>query len=201
MGVLFPIEDVDGALVAERGEEVRHLRTVSGGRDHGSAAPGEGLVQCGVAEVEQILAADRIDRRRLQFGLGDEGRQQRASAAAEPVEGVVDVVDEVGGDPLVQGALLAADTVAQVIGQGAEVVGVFGGGHFEGELRVLHGEEPRRAGHPVQSHPAVFGIVDEIPVDLGGRLAAADDRDRPGFEQGLAVVEVVGGVDERADTG
>src|SRR5699024_12538214 len=98
------------------GEEVRHLRTVSGGRDHGCAAPGEGLVQCGAAEVEQILAADRIDRRRLQFGLGDEGRQQRASAAAEPVEGVVDVVDEVGGGPLVQGALLAGDAVAQVSG-------------------------------------------------------------------------------------
>src|SRR5699024_5274715 len=45
------------------------------------------------------------------------------------------------------------------------------------------------------------GVVDEVTVDLGRRLAAADDRDRPGFEQGLAVVEVVGGVDERTDTG
>src|SRR5699024_6233208 len=104
--------------------------------------------------------------RRLQFGFGDQIRQQCASAAAEPVEGVVDVVDEVGGDPLVQGALFAADTVAQLIGQGAEVVGVFGGGHLEGELRVLHGEAPRRAGHPVQSHAAVFGVVDEVTVDL-----------------------------------
>ncbi len=82
-----------------------------------------------------------------------------------------------GVDPLEEALLRRLQPVAGLLGQGVEVVHVIRRGHLQGELGVLQREEPRRAGHPVQPVPVGVDLGEQVVVDLGGALPAADDGD------------------------
>src|SRR5699024_7038520 len=119
------------------------------------------------------------------------------SAGGEAVQQLVDLVDQVRADALVQGPLLTGEVVTDLRGQRPVQVGVLRGGHLEGELGVLHREEPLRAGHPVHPRAARGRGGEQVAVDLGGGLAAAHDGDGARLQQVLLAVEVVGAVQDR----
>ena len=77
-----------------------------------------------------------------------------------------------------------------------EVAGVVGGEVLQAELGVLHGGEGFGAAEPVQPLAAGGAVAEQVEEDLGAGLSGADDGDVPGGEERLAVVEVVGGVDD-----
>ncbi len=124
--------------------------------------------------------------RSRQLGAGDH-RGVHPAGHALLVEPVEDLVDQVGADALVEAPLLPQQVVASGLGQTLEVGGVLRRGHLEGELRVLHREEPRRPGHPVQRLPG-SQRVEQVGVHLGSALSAAHDGDRPQLAQGVPVL-------------
>lgn len=112
------------------------------------------------------------------------------------IELVVDGGDGVGVDAFVELPLAGDEGVAYVFGECVEVAGVVGGEVFEAEFGVLHGGEGRGAGEPVDLLGAVGAGAEEVEEDLGAGLAGSDDGDVFGVQEFLAVVEVVGGVDD-----
>src|SRR5699024_3783833 len=126
------------------------------------------------------------------------GRDAAAGLDTDPVEGVVDRVDEIGADPLVEGPLLAAEDVPALHGQVTEVAGVLRRGHLEGELRVLHREEAWGASDPGQVVAVLGGPLEQVEVDLRGGLTRPDEGDALPAQRLVADVEVTGAVRGRA---
>ena len=128
-----------------------------------------------MAQAQAVAIAVPLGRRHLRVG---EERGRHRAVGAEAVEGVVDVVDELARDALVEAALLTAEVLTDAERERVEVIGVLRRGHLQGQLGVLHREEPRRTGDPVQPVPALARAVQQVAVDLRRGLPAADHRDR-----------------------
>ena len=171
---------------------------VAGCGDQGTGAVLPLGAQLTVPQGQHVLAGLLVDMPRGDGDVAEQRGVRRAPTLPQAVEGVVDVIHEIAADALVEAALLTAQPVAQLLGKGAVVVGVLRGGHLQGELRVLHREEPRGAGDPVQLDAAAVGLLEQVPVHLRGGLPRSHDRDRPRLQQALARGQELRGVDDGA---
>ncbi len=174
--------DVEPAVVVAQdpvrnsGQERRLAVGVTGGEDDGAGLQGEAAVLFAVPQVQCVSARERIVPGGFQRGVGQQPGP-RGSIQALDVEQVVNLADQVLVDPLVEVLLRLVNSSADVGGQGVEVVDIFRRGHLEREFRVLKREEPSGAGDPVQLVPVHIYVLQQIPVQLGGALAAADNGD------------------------
>lgn len=220
MGVAFGVLDVEGAgdggvhdepellvdagavtavaaqVGVEAGEDaVEGAFAVAGGEDDGVGGEAGAGVLLGVFEVEFDLGGGDAARGADADAGGEDGVGPAAVQGAS-VELVVDGGDGVAVDALVELPLRGDEAVPDAFGEAVEVAGVVGGEVFQAELGVLHGRERLGAAEPVQAFAAGGAVAQQVEEDLGAGLSEADDGDVFGGGEGLAVGEVVGGVDD-----
>lgn len=223
MGVAFGVLDVDvavgagegrvegeaevfvdaGAFAAvaaqvgvESGEDaVEGAFAVAGGEDDGVGGEAGAGALLDVFQVEfDLRRGDSAGGADVDAG-GEDGVGPAAVQGAA-VELVVDGGDGVGVDAAVELPLGGAESVADAFREGVEVAGVVGGEVFEAEFGVLHRCEGFGPAEPVEAFATGGAVAEQVEEDLGAGLSRADDGDVVGGEQGLAVGEVVGGVDD-----
>lgn len=180
----------------ESGEDaVEGAFAVAGGEDDGVGGEAGAGALLDVFQVEfDLRGGDSAGGADADAG-GEDGVGPAAVQGAA-VELVVDGGDGVGVDAAVELPLGGAEAVADAFREGVEVAGVVGGEVFEAEFGVLHRCEGFGAAEPVESFVTGGAVAEQVEEDLGAGLSRADDGDVVGGEEGLAVGEVVAGVDD-----
>ena len=179
-----PAPLVPADAVADGRQEVGDPRGVAGRQDQRLGPQPSGRLLLGVVQVERVAAS-------VPLGGGHLGGRQQgrgiASGRLPSVELVEDRVDRVGADPLGEGGLAGLHLGASRRRQRLEVRRPLGRGHLQRQLGVLHREEARRARDPGQLEAVALLLREQVGIDLGRALPAADHGDRAAGQQvGLA---------------